>query len=212
MPPSERNPPHEILADHRPRLHRLGPHPGCDNTAADASPTPSPNPRTANRASRKASSTVELSAIPPPATNGPRPDRPRLPPSRRSSLPDSSAIGSGGTYAFRFETLSPASPPLACLPPGHGNQSSGGFSIEHPERPGPRRSRPSRRRRLVAGTSWRLAAWSASSLDPADFTLTAAFADGQISGRSAVISWWPLSASAGGASPSATHHDPDGQR
>jgi heat shock protein HslJ len=36
------------------------------------------------------------------------------------------------------------------------------------------------------GTHWRLTEWTVSSLNPADFTITAAFADGQISGNSAV--------------------------
>lgn len=36
------------------------------------------------------------------------------------------------------------------------------------------------------GTTWGLTGWSLSSLDPADFTITAAFADGRISGNSAV--------------------------
>lgn len=36
------------------------------------------------------------------------------------------------------------------------------------------------------GTSWGLTGWSLSSLDPNDFTITAAFADGKISGKSAV--------------------------
>jgi heat shock protein HslJ len=36
------------------------------------------------------------------------------------------------------------------------------------------------------GTSWRLTGWSLSSLDPNGFTITAAFADGKISGMSAV--------------------------
>lgn len=38
----------------------------------------------------------------------------------------------------------------------------------------------------LEGTSWRLTGWSASSLDPADFTITARFADGKIGGKSAV--------------------------
>ena len=38
----------------------------------------------------------------------------------------------------------------------------------------------------LEGIPWKLAAWSASSLDPAGFEITADFADGQISGRSAV--------------------------
>ena len=50
------------------------------------------------------------------------------------------------------------------------------------------------------GTQWKLAAWSASFLDPAGFDLTAAFADGQISGRSAVNSYGgDYSASPGGS-------------
>jgi heat shock protein HslJ len=39
------------------------------------------------------------------------------------------------------------------------------------------------------GTSWTLTGWSVSSLDPADFTITASFADGTISGTSAVNSY-----------------------
>ena len=41
----------------------------------------------------------------------------------------------------------------------------------------------------LEGTPWKLAAWSASSLDPAGFEITADFADGRISGRSAVNSY-----------------------
>ena len=36
------------------------------------------------------------------------------------------------------------------------------------------------------GTSWRLNVWTLSSLDPADFTITAHFADGRVGGKSAV--------------------------
>jgi heat shock protein HslJ len=39
------------------------------------------------------------------------------------------------------------------------------------------------------GTHWRLAGWSVSSLDPAQFTITADFADGHIGGTSAVNSY-----------------------
>jgi heat shock protein HslJ len=38
----------------------------------------------------------------------------------------------------------------------------------------------------LEGTSWRLTGWTLSSLDPSGFTITAAFADGKISGKSAV--------------------------
>jgi len=36
------------------------------------------------------------------------------------------------------------------------------------------------------GTAWRLTEWTLSSLDPSDFTITAAFANGKISGKSGV--------------------------
>ena len=36
------------------------------------------------------------------------------------------------------------------------------------------------------GTRWRLTEWTLSSLNPADFTITVQFADGQISGHSGV--------------------------
>lgn len=39
------------------------------------------------------------------------------------------------------------------------------------------------------GTDWRLAQWTVSSLDPADFVLTAAFADERVSGSSGVNSY-----------------------
>jgi heat shock protein HslJ len=39
------------------------------------------------------------------------------------------------------------------------------------------------------GTSWRLTGWSVSSLDPNTFTITADFAGGKISGKSAVNSY-----------------------
>jgi heat shock protein HslJ len=52
----------------------------------------------------------------------------------------------------------------------------------------------------LEGTQWKLSAWSASSLNPADFNVTAAFADGQISGRSAVnLYGGPYSAAADGS-------------
>jgi heat shock protein HslJ len=36
------------------------------------------------------------------------------------------------------------------------------------------------------GTQWKLVGWTLSSLDPADFSITVQFADGQISGHSGV--------------------------
>jgi putative lipoprotein len=41
----------------------------------------------------------------------------------------------------------------------------------------------------LEGTNWRLSEWTLSSLSPADFTITARFADGQISGNSGVNSY-----------------------
>jgi heat shock protein HslJ len=38
----------------------------------------------------------------------------------------------------------------------------------------------------LTGTSWKLTAWSVSSQDPNDFTITAEFIDGRIGGKSAV--------------------------
>ncbi len=43
--------------------------------------------------------------------------------------------------------------------------------------------------RTLAGTKWRLTAWSASSLEPSQFTITADFDDSQVSGTSAVNSY-----------------------
>jgi heat shock protein HslJ len=42
------------------------------------------------------------------------------------------------------------------------------------------------RQAQLDGTGWVLTAWSVSALSPADFQITASFADGQISGTSAV--------------------------
>ena len=39
---------------------------------------------------------------------------------------------------------------------------------------------------VLDGTAWRLTGWTMGSLDPSDFTITAKFADGKISGNSAV--------------------------
>jgi heat shock protein HslJ len=42
---------------------------------------------------------------------------------------------------------------------------------------------------VLAGTDWRLTAWSTGSLDPSQFAITVAFDDSQISGTSAVNSY-----------------------
>jgi heat shock protein HslJ len=44
-------------------------------------------------------------------------------------------------------------------------------------------------RHALNGTSWRLTGWTLNSLVPDQFTITAAFADGKISGASAVNSY-----------------------
>ena len=55
--------------------------------------------------------------------------------------------------------------------------------------------------RALDGTSWRLTGWTLSSLAPDQFTITTAFADGKISGTSAVNSYGgAYSAGAGGSS------------
>jgi heat shock protein HslJ len=41
----------------------------------------------------------------------------------------------------------------------------------------------------LEGTSWRLMAWSEPGIDPAAYTITASFADGQIGGTAAVNSY-----------------------
>jgi heat shock protein HslJ len=50
------------------------------------------------------------------------------------------------------------------------------------------------------GTKWKLSGWTLNSLDPSAFTITAAFSDGQISGKSAVNTYsGPYTASSDGA-------------
>jgi putative lipoprotein len=44
-------------------------------------------------------------------------------------------------------------------------------------------------RNELEGTQWRLTEWTLSSLDPREFGITAAFADGQISGHGGVNSY-----------------------
>jgi heat shock protein HslJ len=52
---------------------------------------------------------------------------------------------------------------------------------------------------VLDGTAWRLTGWSLSSLTPSDFKITAQFADGRISGTSAVnVYSGPYRADSGG--------------
>jgi heat shock protein HslJ len=55
--------------------------------------------------------------------------------------------------------------------------------------------------RALDGTSWRLTGWTLNSLAPDQFTISAAFADGKISGSSAVNTYGgTYSAGSGGSS------------
>ena len=65
---------------------------------------------------------------------------------------------------------------------GASGGSSGGSSSGGP-------TTPASGGAALDGTSWRLDVWTLSSLDPADFTMTAEFADGRIGGKSAVNSY-----------------------
>ena len=115
-----------------------------------------------------------------------------------SYAPDSSAIGSGGLYAFRFEALHAGATTLGLVyrrswePTDADPTFTLTVNIQDAASPADTAT--------LQGTSWKLSAWSASSLDPADFNITAAFANGQISGRSAVNSYsGPCSVSPSGA-------------
>jgi inhibitor of cysteine peptidase len=97
---------------------------------------------------------------------------------------DSSAIGSGGTYTFRFTALKAGSTALGLVyrRAWETTASDQTFSLTVNIQSAGNDAVSS----SLEGTQWKLAAWSASSLNPADFNISAAFANGQISGRSAV--------------------------
>jgi len=42
----------------------------------------------------------------------------------------------------------------------------------------------------LAGTSWKLTGWAEAGTNPADFTLTARFADGRVTGKAAVNNYF----------------------
>lgn len=96
---------------------------------------------------------------------------------------DSSAIGSGGNYTFRFTALQAgnASLKLAYRRSWETTASDQTFTLTVNIQDAADSNAAS-----LQDTQWKLADWSASSLNPANFSITAAFADGQISGRSAV--------------------------
>lgn len=111
---------------------------------------------------------------------------------------DSSAIGSGGTYAFRFEARKPGTTDLVLAYRRAWETSADDetYSLAVTIQGGGAATAAV----SLDGTQWKLAAWPASSLDPAAFDVTADFADGQISGRSAVNSYGgSCSASANGS-------------
>ena len=112
---------------------------------------------------------------------------------------DSSAIGSGGTYVFRFEALRTGTTPLGLVYRRSWETTAAdqtfilSVNIRGSGNDSPRAA-------TLENSRWKLAAWSASSLDPAGFDITADFADGRIGGRSAVNSYGgDYSASASGA-------------
>jgi inhibitor of cysteine peptidase len=97
---------------------------------------------------------------------------------------DSDLIGVGGTYTFTFKALTAGEASLELVyarswesvPPLETfsvtvqvEAASGGATAQ-----------------ALDGTAWKLEAWSVSSLDPADFEITAQFENGRISGKSAV--------------------------
>ena len=178
---------------------------GCDNSSADASSaavTQSQNGETI-ALPKGESLTIELPGNP---TTGYEWTVAQLDPAflrlaDSTYAPDSSAIGSGGTYTFRFETLQPGATTLALAyrRSWETTASDQSFSIGVNILDAAPPAAPADAATLE-GTSWKLSAWSASSLDPAGFDITAAFADGQISGRSAVNSYsGPCSAAPNGA-------------
>ena len=99
---------------------------------------------------------------------------------------DSSAIGSGGAYTFRFEALQAGATTLglAYRRPWETTAADPSFTLAVNIQGSADTAAPA-----LENTQWKLAAWSANSLDPARFDVTADFAGGQISGRSAVNSY-----------------------
>lgn len=111
---------------------------------------------------------------------------------------DSSAIGSGGMYAFRFEARKAGTTALALVYRRAWETSADDatYSLTVEIQGGGEATAVV----SLEGTQWKLAAWSDPSLAPADFDVTADFDDGQISGRSAVnLYGGSCSASANGA-------------
>ena len=101
-----------------------------------------------------------------------------------SYVPDSGLIGAGGTYTFTFRALAAGDATLALhysrawesVPPLKT------FSVTVAVAPTPAAGDVT----PLEGTSWKLGAWSVSSIDPTDFEITAKFEEGRMSGKAAV--------------------------
>ena len=93
---------------------------------------------------------------------------------------DSNLIGAGGTYTFTFLAIATgdAQLKLMYLRPWESVPPLKTFSVAVKVEKQP-----------LDGTSWRLEGWSVDSLFAGDFTITATFKDGQISGQAAVNSY-----------------------
>ncbi len=101
---------------------------------------------------------------------------------------DSDALGAGGTYTFRFRAMQAGTTTLALAyrrawEPAAIETFTLAVNIQDAG------TDTDSEANTLEGTRWKLAAWSASSLDPARFDITANFAGGQISGHSAVNSY-----------------------
>jgi inhibitor of cysteine peptidase len=97
---------------------------------------------------------------------------------------DSGLIGAGGTYTFTFRALAAGEATLALYysRPWESVPALKIFSVtvQVDSAPSGGSAGP------LEGTSWKLEAWSVSSLDPSDFEITAKFEEGRISGKAAV--------------------------
>ena len=95
-------------------------------------------------------------------------------------VPDSDLIGAGGTYTFTFKAVAVGESLLKLVyeRPWESVPPLDTFAVT-----------VNVEGSLLEGTAWRLEGWSVSSLYPGDFEITAAFKDGQISGKAAVNSY-----------------------
>lgn len=99
---------------------------------------------------------------------------------------DSSAVGSGGVYTFQFETLQPGATTLGLVYRRSWETTAADQAFTLTVNIQSAAADDDNSSASLENTQWQLAAWSASSLDPAGFDITADFAGGRIGGRSAV--------------------------